>query len=659
MATKFSSARATNTPLRHRINVQDGKSPSTHTITLNGDGASGSLTSSDSTKDFIAASDIDESFTAKHKHRRPALMDDESESGSDDGELEGADVRDGAEGKDVSMSPNYRRQSPPLAPIDTANLPAADRSHPSPMSPSTRAWYEFDLAVVVALVSPIGNWLTGGDYIKNVFLIILLIFYLHQIIEVPWELYRKARPRRRAPTVPAASGEDHYKQVATSELRALEFFFLGLAAASPFLGAIFLRYATAAVIGEESVSWFSTALFVLATGMRPWSHVIERFKQRTTDLHDVIHYPSPDLSTDDMHVQMAEMIKRVEHLERALAKAKTRFLDATEDMYDYVDEAVFSVDRTVKRYERKYEKQEAKVKEIEQTLEGLTVKGKGKGKAGLTITTTSASTPPPSLLSRILPEWMFTAPPQRSIYASPSYSPSKHSLRSFPSSSSMQLETIPEEEIAQYPVLAQPANITSLVLSRVGYVATMPLRAVVRMAASHIQALDLTFTTDELESQSAFCVILYKLGRLHSISLRTTKTGIHTMGITVVQPTPAILDAVYRIARLPSCMNMVIHYFQLPLEWVRSSCPQLKRLETLQGYLVAPPPSATLVGTAFSGMITGYLEELVLGNVDTWSAIRALQSPSGSVPPTLLLDRLRTLSVASGIDMNSRALTTG
>jgi len=46
-----------------------------------------------------------------------------------------------------------------------------------------KGWYEFDLSVVVALVSPIGNWLTGGDYIKNVFLILLLIFYLHQIIE--------------------------------------------------------------------------------------------------------------------------------------------------------------------------------------------------------------------------------------------------------------------------------------------------------------------------------------------------------------------------------------------------------------------------------------------------------------------------------------------
>lgn len=45
------------------------------------------------------------------------------------------------------------------------------------------SWADLDLSIIVALVSPIGNWLTGGDHIKNLFLIILLIFYLHQIVE--------------------------------------------------------------------------------------------------------------------------------------------------------------------------------------------------------------------------------------------------------------------------------------------------------------------------------------------------------------------------------------------------------------------------------------------------------------------------------------------
>jgi len=45
------------------------------------------------------------------------------------------------------------------------------------------AWYKFDSAVLLALVSPVGNWLTGGDHIKNLLFLALLVYYLHQVIE--------------------------------------------------------------------------------------------------------------------------------------------------------------------------------------------------------------------------------------------------------------------------------------------------------------------------------------------------------------------------------------------------------------------------------------------------------------------------------------------
>ena len=88
------------------------------------------------------------------------------------------------------MNPSPGRPQRPN--VDTMGLgtaaqlqssPRTKHSSSSSMSPGSRAWYELDLAVVVALVPPIGNWLTGGDHIKNLLLIVLLIFYLHQIIE--------------------------------------------------------------------------------------------------------------------------------------------------------------------------------------------------------------------------------------------------------------------------------------------------------------------------------------------------------------------------------------------------------------------------------------------------------------------------------------------
>lgn len=74
----------------------------------------------------------------------------------------------------------------------------ARASAAAPPHKKVGSWTDLDLSIIVALVSPIGNWLTGGDHIKNLFLIILLIFYLHQIIEsmsfrrYPAAIYRKA-----------------------------------------------------------------------------------------------------------------------------------------------------------------------------------------------------------------------------------------------------------------------------------------------------------------------------------------------------------------------------------------------------------------------------------------------------------------------------------
>ncbi|KAF9468461.1 hypothetical protein BDZ94DRAFT_1184174 [Collybia nuda] len=474
MVTK-TTAIAASQPIRRRMNLL-GATHSTHALRLN---TTGSFTSSDSKGlSGISASEPEDFPTGRNDDRDGSLHSD-YETGSDVSDHE---QEDATEHLEIPRT----RENPKRPHIDTSNLaPPKDRGHPSPMSPNSRAWYEFDLAVVVALVSPIGNWLTGGDHIKNLLLIILLIFYLHQIIEVPWELYKNSRPRRRSPSIAVHNVEDQFKHIASSELRLLEFFFLSLTTISPFLGALLLRYGTAAVMGEEAVSWFSTALFVLATGMRPWSHVVDRFTQRTTDLHDVIHYPSPNrLSADDTHQQIEDMMKRVEDLEKSLTKAKAKLVDATEEVYEYVDEAVNAVERTVRRHERKYDKQELKVKEIEQVVESF--KGKGKSPAqpqGLTISTTTKAAQT-SLLNNLLPTWL-TAPRIRSYPSPPPLSPSasKHSLRTLPSSSSssLQLETIPEEDVSKYPILAQPANLPSLVLSRAGYLVTLPLRAIVRM----------------------------------------------------------------------------------------------------------------------------------------------------------------------------------
>lgn len=69
-----------------------------------------------------------------------------------------------------------------------------DDSHDSQHEARQRAWYEFDLAVVLVLISPMGNWLTGGDHIRDLMFFVLLVFYLRQVIEGVFSLLNVRPP---------------------------------------------------------------------------------------------------------------------------------------------------------------------------------------------------------------------------------------------------------------------------------------------------------------------------------------------------------------------------------------------------------------------------------------------------------------------------------
>ncbi|KAK0184891.1 hypothetical protein F5146DRAFT_1074004 [Armillaria mellea] len=279
---------------------------------------------------------------------------------------------------------------------------------------SNRAWYQFDLAVVAALVSPVGNLLTGGDLVKNLLYIFLLLLYLHQLIEVPWAI----RPQTNART----------------ERRRMEIFFLILATISPFLGASFLRYILTLIAGEDILTWFSPGLFLLATSILAWTHVVERLMLRISRLHDVIHYPSPEQTTEDLRQQLMDLKEQMEKIEHTLGKVQRRMDDGAEVMYEYVDEAVDVVEKSVRRHKKKCEKQDQRVKDVEISMESLR---KVRGR----YLDANAN---PSLLSYVLPTWLVSPPPRPSVTKYPPPLSPSFSTASSSFAPSERLPTIPE-----------------------------------------------------------------------------------------------------------------------------------------------------------------------------------------------------------------------
>lgn len=298
---------------------------------------------------------------------------------------------------------------------------------------------------------------------------------------VPWSLYQKARPRHRPfhiPAVDADTPEGRYAQIANSELQRWELFYLVLTFLSPLIGASLLRYATATVLGDQAVSWFSTGLFVLATGVRPWSHLIDRVSKRTEELHEFIHYPPPSwkASEDQHHLLEA----RIAQLEKTLAKFKTKTAHTSEDLLDYLNENLDEVERTLKKQEKKLEKYDVKFKFVERNVEQLRLHGKSRNSFNVDVN--AVKTYLHNILEYILPFWLLPVSPRARRHSS------KMPMRSLghhpPSPTSVTpLETILEEDLenTKYPALGRPLSLASGLVYRAGSIATMPLRAVARM----------------------------------------------------------------------------------------------------------------------------------------------------------------------------------
>jgi hypothetical protein len=254
-------------------------------------------------------------------------------------------------------------------------------------------------------------------------------------------------------------------------------FFLTLTVASPFLGALFLRYVIAHVSGQDSLSWFSTALFVLATGIRPWRHMVGRLTERTKELHDIIHYPP---ASSDLESKLDNALERLTQLESSLAIARNKLVHTTADLYEYVDDAVDTVEIACRKHDKKLEKHDARMKDVE---DALTVLKKSKDFDKKLCSKTHVGSHASTDVLSLFPSWLgvgLLSPPRTPTRVRPS---TKHGLRPYPSSSTIRLESIPEEDTKPPPVSSLSAFQLRIpgayLVLRWGDLATLPLRRVV------------------------------------------------------------------------------------------------------------------------------------------------------------------------------------
>ncbi|KAJ7318358.1 hypothetical protein DFH08DRAFT_1086595 [Mycena albidolilacea] len=227
-------------------------------------------------------------------------------------------------------------------------------------TPAPHAWYKPSVPVLLALAPPIGNWLTRGDHVKDLLLLLLLVFYLHQIVEVPWFSTTPPAPRDASP-IPIPALRARCAARAQSALRTLDLGLLLLCLITPLLGPA----------APVPISWFSTALFDLTTALRPLRELVSRVVSRTSTLHSQVHAHSPRSSSsrdknadaESTQAQLAALRAQVAHLELAVAQLAAP--DWEDALYAYVEEALAPLEKGVRRVERRVGRLRAGRKELE------------------------------------------------------------------------------------------------------------------------------------------------------------------------------------------------------------------------------------------------------------------------------------------------------
>jgi len=220
--------------------------------------------------------------------------------------------------------------------------------------PTTDAFssHAYSWPIAFAVVPPMGALIYGKSDVWSDFLLLLLIaFYLYNIIKVPWELYYAARSRRvineNPPGQTADPAQEEQRNQAAKELRRQEIYALMLVIASPIIGGYALHGAKMYLTDYDMyISQFNIVLFVLASGIRPLMHIASLAKNRTLHLQEQVHYPSTEV----------ELLKRrVQHLEYEFSHLRRGFATKRDviNVRDGFEPTLSQLSKVVKKYEKK------------------------------------------------------------------------------------------------------------------------------------------------------------------------------------------------------------------------------------------------------------------------------------------------------------------
>ncbi|KAG0320923.1 hypothetical protein BGZ99_004249 [Dissophora globulifera] len=229
-----------------------------------------------------------------------------------------------------------------------------DRLRSGPHDPSDYSSGAHSWPILFAVIPPLGALIFGkSDVFSDILTLMLIAFFLYYIIKVPWELYYAARTRRilltsvSANSAPVDPVLEQRRQSAAASLHRQEFFSLLFVLASPFIGGYTLQYLKSFFSSyDDYLSALNIELFIIASGIRPLTHLISLLKARALHLQEQVHYPDTEV----------ELLKRkVSSIEAELSQLRRAFATKRDvlQVQDSVEPTLHQLTKQIKRHDKK------------------------------------------------------------------------------------------------------------------------------------------------------------------------------------------------------------------------------------------------------------------------------------------------------------------
>ncbi|BGP14274.1 hypothetical protein JCM10213_005834 [Rhodosporidiobolus nylandii] len=250
----------------------------------------------------------------------------------------------------------------------------------------TSGWHHLPL-VLVAL-PPLGAIIHGrAENWSDAIILLLVCFYLYQLIKVPWELYYASHARTVLPTSPSSPSSGApaspsllaqpadplapHRESSTAALRRNELLSLLLTLLVPVLGASLLHYARGLLSDPDRyINRMMIGLFCVASGVRPWMRLVRLLKRNSLYHQSLVHYPSSEVY---------QLRKRVETLEEDLVQLSRAYATKSDvrTLRDGLDVPLSTLSKAVRRFARQEEfsrlSSDERFAALLETVEGLKV----------------------------------------------------------------------------------------------------------------------------------------------------------------------------------------------------------------------------------------------------------------------------------------------